>query len=60
MRIHRNKLEPKYCGVTFLLNYLEVVGIQEGPIFQKMRKAEVQETQKILARTYYMYTIHIT
>jgi hypothetical protein len=36
------------------------VGIQEGPIFQKMRKAEVQETQKILARTYYMYTIHIT
>ena len=42
MRVHRNKLDATYCTVTFLMNYLEVAGITEGPIFQKMRKAEVE------------------
>ena len=35
MKLHTNRLDPRFCPVTYLLLYLKVTGYKKGPIFKK-------------------------
>ena len=39
LKIHRNRLDPTYCPVTWLMTYWHLAGITEGAIFQQNGEA---------------------